>query len=79
MGHPSPLLHIQDLSVSFRTPYGIVEAVKHVNLEIHRGEFLALVAESGSGKTMTGLSISRLLPSETAFHPSGSIFSPIRT
>jgi microcin C transport system ATP-binding protein len=67
------LLKIQDLSVSFRTPYGIVEAVKQVDLTINRGELLACVGESGSGKTVTGLSIPRLLPYESAFHPSGSI------
>jgi microcin C transport system ATP-binding protein len=67
------LLDIKDLSVSFRTPDGTVEAVKHSNLTINRGEMLALVGESGSGKTVTGLSIPQLLPYQTAFHPSGSI------
>ncbi|MFC1839154.1 ABC transporter ATP-binding protein [Thermodesulfobacteriota bacterium] len=67
------LLEIKDLSVSFRTPEGIVEAVKHSGLTINRGEMLALVGESGSGKTVTGLSIPQLLPYQTAFHPSGSI------
>ena len=67
------LLDIKDLSVSFRTPDGIIEAVKHSNLTINRGEMLALVGESGSGKTVTGLSIPQLLPYQTAFHPSGSI------
>ncbi len=66
------LLQIKDLSVSFHTPYGIVEAVKHANLTINKGELLALVGESGSGKTVTAQSIPRLLP-VTAFHPSGSI------
>lgn len=67
------LLDIKNLSVSFRTPEGIVEAVKNSSLSINRGEMLALVGESGSGKTVTGLSIPRLLPYQTAFHPSGSI------
>lgn len=67
------LLKIQDLSVSFHIPDGIVEAVKHVNLTINKGELLALVGESGSGKTVTGLSIPQLLPYQSAFHPSGSI------
>ena len=68
----SGLLEIRDLSVSFTTPDGVVEAVKHASLTINKGEILALVGESGSGKTVTGLSIPQLLP-PTAFHPSGSI------
>jgi microcin C transport system ATP-binding protein len=67
------LINIKNLSVSFRTPYGIVEAVKNVDLDIYKGEFLGLVGESGSGKTVTALSIPQLLPYEIAFHPSGSI------
>ena len=67
------LLEIRDLSVSFRTTEGIVEAVKHASLAIDKGEMLALVGESGSGKTVTGLSIPQLLPYQTAFHPSGSV------
>ena len=66
------LLKIRDLSVSFHTPDGIVEAVKHADLTIEKGEMLSLVGESGSGKTVTGLSIPQLLPN-TAFHPSGSV------
>jgi microcin C transport system ATP-binding protein len=58
----SKLLNIKDLSVSFSTGNGTLEAVKNVNLKINRGEILALVGESGSGKTVTGLSIPQLLP-----------------
>ncbi len=67
------LLEISDLAVSFRTPDGVVEAVRHADLAIDKGETLALVGESGSGKTVTGLSIPQLLPYPTAFHPRGSI------
>ena len=67
------LLEIRDLSISFRIPDGVVEAVKGANLTIDKGEILALVGESGSGKTVTGLSIPQLLPYPNAFHPSGSI------
>ena len=69
----SRLLEIDDLSVSFRTPDGTVEAVQGASFAIERGEIMALVGESGSGKTVTGLSIPQLLPYPTAFHPSGSI------
>ena len=69
----SHLIEIKDFFVSFRTPDGIVEAVKGASLTIDKGETLALVGESGSGKTVTGLSIPQLLPYPNAFHPSGSI------
>jgi microcin C transport system ATP-binding protein len=67
------LVDISDLSVSFRTPEGTIEAVKGASFYIDKGETLAIVGESGSGKTVTGLSIPQLLPYPNAFHPSGSI------
>lgn len=69
----TPLLQVDDLSVSFHTPGGAVEAVRHVGFSIARGETLALVGESGSGKSVSALSILQLLPYPTAEHPNGSI------
>ncbi len=63
------VLEIYDLSVSFNG----VAAVKHVSVDINRGETVALVGESGSGKSVTALSVLQLLPYPTANHPNGSV------
>ncbi|MBX7059519.1 MAG: ABC transporter ATP-binding protein [Leptospirales bacterium] len=57
-----PLLQIQDLSIGFDSPSGPVEITDRVCLEITGGEIFGLVGESGCGKTVTALSILRLLP-----------------
>jgi len=49
-----PLLDIRDLDVAFRTPHGTLLAVRAVNLAIARGEAVALIGESGCGKTTLG-------------------------
>ena len=56
------ILEVKDLSVSFRTPAGIVHAVSHVDFTLHEGEVLGIVGESGSGKSVTAKALMRLLP-----------------
>jgi microcin C transport system ATP-binding protein len=68
-----PLLDVEHLSVSFHTQDGTVAAVKDSSFTIERGQCLALVGESGAGKSVTAHSILRLLPYPTAFHPTGKI------
>ena len=69
----SPELNIQNLKVSFDTPKGKLTAVNGVNFHLNQGETLALVGESGCGKTVTALSILRLLPEPPAEISSGKI------
>jgi peptide/nickel transport system ATP-binding protein len=57
-----PLLAVERLSTVLDTDAGFVRAVDAVSLTIERGETFALVGESGCGKSMTALSILRLLP-----------------
>ncbi len=59
----TPLLSIRDLRVSFDRPgQGGVEVVRGVSLDLHRGETVGIIGESGSGKTMTVLALLGLLP-----------------
>jgi peptide/nickel transport system ATP-binding protein len=55
------LLEVDDLHTSFRTHDGVVRAVTGVDFKVHRGEILGLVGESGCGKSVTSLSILRLI------------------
>jgi len=56
------MIDIQDLSVSFHTPRGVVDAVKHVNLHVAAGEAFGLVGESGSGKSTVLRALAGLAP-----------------
>ncbi|MHC4413111.1 MAG: ABC transporter ATP-binding protein [Planctomycetota bacterium] len=56
------LLSVQGLSVSFFTEDGVARAVQDVSFSIRKGKTLALVGESGCGKSVTALSIMRLIP-----------------
>jgi oligopeptide/dipeptide ABC transporter ATP-binding protein len=62
VGAGRPLLRIRDLRIDFDTDAGPVRVVRGIDLEIASGETVALVGESGCGKSVTALSIMRLTP-----------------
>ena len=62
-GAPEPLLAVADLRTHFFTRDGVVRAVDGVSYDVGAGETLAVVGESGCGKSVTALSILRLVPS----------------
>lgn len=70
----NPLVEIEDLHVEFETHAGVVKAVRGVTLGIYPGEVLALVGESGCGKSVTAQSIVRLIPSPPGRITRGSIY-----
>jgi peptide/nickel transport system ATP-binding protein len=73
VGQKRPLVRVNDLKTYFRTMDGTVRAVDGVTLDIHPGEALGLVGESGCGKSVTAFSIMRLLPPKTSRIVQGSI------
>jgi len=59
---PPPLLSVEHLEVKFATEHGVVPVVEDVSFHVGAGEVLGLVGESGCGKSVTSLSIMRLIP-----------------
>ena len=57
-----PLLQVKNLSTEFKTPNGPVRPIEDVSFSVNQGEMLGVVGESGCGKSVTSLSIMRLLP-----------------
>ena len=58
----APLLDVRNLTTYFFTRSGLVKAVRGVDFSLKQGETLALVGESGCGKSITALSLLRLVP-----------------
>mgnify|MGYP001168279135 CR=1 FL=1 len=66
------ILEVKNLSVSFNTQYGEIQAVRDVSFSLKKGETLAIVGESGCGKSVLCKTIMKLLPS-TAYIKNGSV------
>lgn len=67
------LLEVKNLAVSFKTFFGEVEAVRNISFNVKNSETVAIVGESGCGKSVTANSIMQLLPSPPAFFKNGEI------
>ncbi len=67
------VLEVKDLAVSFETFFGEVEAVRGVSFDVEKKQTVAIVGESGCGKSVTANSIMKLLPQPPAVYKRGSI------
>ena len=67
------ILTIKNLSVGFNYQNKKKNVVNSISFNIPRGKTVALIGESGSGKTVTALSILKLLPYPSAYHENGEI------
>ncbi len=67
---PEPLLELRNLNVAFDTERGRIQPVRDVSFSIYPGQTVAVVGESGCGKSVTAMSILRLIPS-----PPGKVLS----
>jgi peptide/nickel transport system ATP-binding protein len=66
-------LELRDVSIALHTRHGILPAVSHVSFSVAAGETLAVVGESGCGKSLTALAIMRLLPDPPARISGGQV------
>jgi len=69
----APLAEVRNLSVDFHTRYGIVHAVRDVSWTINRGESLAILGESGSGKSVTANAVMGLIDSPPGHIVNGTV------
>src|SRR5579862_1048946 len=70
---PQPLLQVRDLNIGFDTNRGLIRPVRDATLDIYPGQTVALVGESGCGKSVTALSILRLIPSPPGHIAGGQV------
>ena len=73
------VLDVQDLRTHFHTDAGVARAVDGISFNIRAGECVALVGESGCGKSVTSLTVMRLLAMPPARIASGTVYSTAST
>jgi peptide/nickel transport system ATP-binding protein len=69
------LLEVKDLKTAFKTDDGVVQAVDGISFSVEKGETLAIVGESGCGKSVTCMSIMGLLPRQNTVHSGQALLS----
>ncbi len=67
------ILQVQDLRVEFKTRRGVASVLNGVSFDVHAGETLCVVGESGCGKSMTALALLRLIPTPPGRISSGQV------
>lgn len=72
--HDDAVLRVENLTTYFETPQGMLKVVDGVSFTLRRGRILGILGESGCGKTVTNLSIIRLLPKEGRIAGGGVIY-----
>ena len=70
------ILKIRDLTISFKTGNGKVNAIRGVNFDLYKGETVAIVGESGSGKSVTTKAIMGILANNRGSHHER--YSPVK-
>ncbi|WP_109578421.1 ABC transporter ATP-binding protein [Aminobacter sp. AP02] len=68
----APLLSVRDLHVQFVSQDALLNAVRGISYDVHAGEVVALVGESGCGKSVSSLAVMRLLPGDGATRFTGA-------
>ena len=69
----APILSVKDLSVILQVEKGTVTVVDQLSFSLHKGKTLAIVGESGCGKTMSALALMRILPQPPSLPPKGEV------
>ena len=70
----APVLQVKNLKTYLYTRWGVTKAVDDISFEVHEGETLGIVGESGCGKSMTALSMVRLTPKPASHIVGGEVF-----
>ncbi|MDY0276786.1 MAG: ABC transporter ATP-binding protein [Acholeplasma sp.] len=69
------ILKVNDLKISFKTQFGILQAIRGISFDLYRGETLAIVGESGSGKSVTSRAIMGLLAGNSIYEGGEILYS----
>ena len=73
MSNEKPIIEVKNLRTYFNTDGGVAKAVENVSFDVYPGETLGIVGESGCGKSVTALSMMRLVAQPPGFYAGGEI------